>query len=164
MGRHWCSIRNKLSPRATGLRRATTSSASKTFKNNRAQNRPTCKRSCNANLIFLRNPGIRRRRERRSQAVGVTCAEQGRETETAFARARERDRPAPRLFSAVAKKSAGLEARARRRLDQGPHPRDGGFGFKSKLRGVRTRRVGRKNGGQCSGDRLRSEPRVARTE
>src|SRR5947207_8256732 len=83
---------------------------------------------------------------------GTGCSSADEHAKAARARPRERDRPVLRLFSSMAKKSAVFEACTRCCFVERPCPGDRGPGCESKLRGVGTRRVWRKNCGQGRGD------------
>src|SRR4051794_27180340 len=114
MGRHSCSIPNKSKKLASESKRATTSRVNKIFRNNAARSRGRIfKRNSDARVDSQFCCSLGPHRERRGEANRFAGAiEQRCKTKTSLARSRKRDRAAPRLFSAVAKESTGIQTRA----------------------------------------------------
>src|SRR5262249_60054710 len=123
----------KLKPRVIGSRRVTTWCGNKISPSSQAPSRPICKPNSDANANLQRGTSFRCNAWRGGQTIGFAPAEQGRETETAFAGTPECNPPALRLFSTVAKESAGVETRARCSVVERTRIGNGGCRLETKI-------------------------------
>src|ERR1700681_719389 len=145
--------RKRLKERGNELRRVTTSSQNKTWKNSRSDAHRQIKTNRDASLPFQSRLG------RCSPPTGWnagrdqkgTGPRDRRKAERAFAGAGECHRATLRLRAAVAEAGALFKTRSGRGAAAGPRACHGGFGRESELRRAGASGVRREDSGKCRG-------------